>query len=149
MRPSACCRNLPSSAISILIKAYCAECTIIKRIITGKVERVAAAGYRASQNPENKGDEEYNRYLAILFPSTQLKILDYNRVLKDLNGRTPEQFMEELKKVFEISELPAQAHPTKQNVVNMYLGGKWFACEFKQEYLQDLGPVDSLDVALL
>lgn len=108
-----------------------------------------AAGYRASQNPENKGDEEYNRYLAILFPSTQLKILDYNRVLKDLNGRTPEQFMEELKKVFEISELPAQAHPTKQNVVNMYLGGKWFACEFKQEYLQDLGPVDSLDVALL
>jgi len=52
-----------------------------------------AASYRAEQNPNNTGDEEYNRYLAILFPSTQLKILDYNRVLKDLNGRTPEQLM--------------------------------------------------------
>ena len=90
-----------------------------------------AAGYRASQNPQNKGDEEYNRYLAILFPSTQLKILDYNRVLKDLNGRTPEQFMEELKKIFQISELPGQAHPTKQNVVNMYLGGKWYSLTAK------------------
>ena len=56
-----------------------------------------AASYRAEQNPKNTGEEEYNRYLAILFPSTQLKILDYNRVLKDLNGRTPEQLMEELK----------------------------------------------------
>lgn len=108
-----------------------------------------AAGYRASENPQNKGDEEYNRYLAILFPSTQLQILDYNRVLKDLNGRTPEQLMAELERIFEISELPGQAHPARQNVVNMYLGGKWYACEFKPAFLKDLGPVDSLDVALL
>lgn len=108
-----------------------------------------AAGYRASQNPENKGTEEYNRYLAILFPSTQLKILDYNRVLKDLNGRTPEEFLEKLGEVCYVGELPGAAHPAKQNVVNMYLGGKWYSCEFKPELLQNLGPVDSLDVALL
>lgn len=108
-----------------------------------------AAGYRASQNPENKGTEEYNRYLAILFPSTQLKILDYNRVLKDLNGRTPEEFLEKLGEVCNVGELPGAAHPAKQNVVNMYLGGKWYSCEFKRELLQNLGPVDSLDVALL
>lgn len=108
-----------------------------------------AAGYRASQNPNNKGDEEYNRYLAILFPSTQLKILDYNRVLKDLNGRTQEELFAELKKIFTITELAGAEHPEKQNVVNMYIGGKWYACEFKPEYLNDLDPVDSLDVALL
>lgn len=108
-----------------------------------------AAGYRASQNPHNRGDEEYNRYLAILFPSTQLQIMDYNRVLKDLNGRTPEQLLSELQRVFEISELPAQAHPERQNVVNMYLSGKWYSCAFKSKYLENLGPVDSLDVALL
>ncbi|PBC73172.1 DUF1015 family protein [Fibrobacter intestinalis] len=108
-----------------------------------------AAGYRAAQNPNNRGDEEYNRYLAILFPSTQLKILDYNRVLKDLNGRTQEEFFAELEKVFSIEKLPSAAHPSKQNVVNMYIGGNWYACAFKPEYLEDLGPVDSLDVALL
>lgn len=108
-----------------------------------------AAGYRASQNPDNTGTEEYNRYLAILFPSTQLKILDYNRVLKDLNGHTPEQFMEKLGEVCTVSELSAAAHPERQNMVNMYLQGKWYSCAFRPEYLQNLGPVDSLDVALL
>ena len=108
-----------------------------------------AASYRAEQNPNNTGDEEYNRYLAILFPSTQLKILDYNRVLKDLNGRTPEQLMDEMKKVFDIAELDKMQSPAKQNQVNFYMGGKWYACTFKAEYLKNLGPVDSLDVALL
>ena len=108
-----------------------------------------AASYRAQQNPNNTGAEEYNRYLAILFPSTQLKILDYNRVLKDLNGRTPEQLMEELKQVFDIAELDSMQSPAKQNQVNFYMGGKWYACTFKDKFLKNLGPVDSLDVALL
>ena len=108
-----------------------------------------AASYRAEQNPKNTGNEEYNRYLAILFPSTQLKILDYNRVLKDLNGRTPEQLMEEMKLVFDIEELPSMQSPSKQNQVNFYMGGKWYACTFKDKFLKNLGPVDSLDVALL
>ena len=108
-----------------------------------------AASYRAEQNPQNTGNEEYNRYLAILFPSTQLKILDYNRVLKDLNGRTPEQLMAEMEKVFDIVELDSMKSPEKQNQVNFYMGGKWYACTFKAQFLKNLGPVDSLDVALL
>ena len=108
-----------------------------------------AASYRAEQNPKNTGEEEYNRYLAILFPSTQLKILDYNRVLKDLNGRTPEQLMAEMGKVFDIAPLAEMQSPAKQNQVNFYMGGKWYACTFKAQFLKNLGPVDSLDVALL
>lgn len=108
-----------------------------------------AASYRAEQNPKNTGDEEYNRYLAILFPSTQLKILDYNRVLKDLNGRTPEQLMAEMEQVFDIAPLAEMQSPEKQNQVNFYMGGKWYACTFKDKFLKNLGPVDSLDVALL
>lgn len=108
-----------------------------------------AASYRAEQNPKNTGEEEYNRYLAILFPSTQLKILDYNRVLKDLNGRTPEQLMAEMGKVFDIAPLAGMESPAKQNQVNFYMGGKWYACTFKAQFLKNLGPVDSLDVALL
>ncbi|MCQ2120694.1 MAG: DUF1015 family protein [Fibrobacter sp.] len=108
-----------------------------------------AASYRAEQNPKNTGEEEYNRYLAILFPSTQLKILDYNRVLKDLNGRTPDELMAEMGKVFDIAPLAGMESPAKQNQVNFYMGGKWYACTFKAQFLKNLGPVDSLDVALL
>ncbi|OWV12118.1 DUF1015 family protein [Fibrobacter sp. UWH1] len=111
-----------------------------------------AASYRAEEAKKAgtyTGDEEFNRYLAILFPSTQLKILDYNRVLKSLNGRTPEQLMAEMEKVFDIAPLAEMQSPAKQNQVNFYMGGKWYACTFKAEYLQNLGPVDSLDVALL
>ncbi|MCQ2061385.1 MAG: DUF1015 family protein [Fibrobacter sp.] len=108
-----------------------------------------AASYRAEQNPKNTGEEEYNRYLAILFPSTQLKILDYNRVLKDLNGRTPDELMAEMGKVFDIAPLAGMESPAKQNQVNFYMGGKWYACTFKPQFLKNLGPVDSLDVALL
>ena len=108
-----------------------------------------AASYRAEQNPKNTGEEEYNRYLAILFPSTQLKILDYNRVLKDLNGRTPDELMAEMGKVFDIAPLAGMESPAKQNQVNFYMGGKWYSCTFKAQFLKNLGPVDSLDVALL
>lgn len=108
-----------------------------------------AASFRAEQNPNNTGDEEYNRYLAILFPSTQLKILDYNRVLKDLNGHSVDELWQLMKAVFNVQELDKMQSPTKQNQVNFYIGGKWYACTFKPEFLKNLGPVDSLDVALL
>ena len=108
-----------------------------------------AAGYRADENPNNKGDEEYNRYLAILFPSTQLKILDYNRLLKNLNGRTSAELLTALEKVFSIVPLPTMQHPETQNQVNLYLNHQWYACHFLPKLLNNLGPVDSLDVALL
>lgn len=114
----------------------------------------SAAGARAALarkelDENHKGNEEYTRYLAILFPSTQLKILDYNRVLKSLNGRTPEQLLEELNLIFKIEKLSGMQSPEKQNQVNLYLAGSWYACSFREELLENLGPVDSLDVALL
>ncbi len=114
----------------------------------------SAAGARAAKareeaDPNFKGEEEYTRYLAILFPSTQLKILDYNRVLKNLNGRTPAELMAELEKVFTIEKLDSMQRPAKQNQVNLYIEHTWYACTFRPELLKDLGPVDSLDVALL
>lgn len=114
----------------------------------------SAAGARAAMarkelDENHKGDEEYMRYLAILFPSTQLKILDYNRVLKSLNGRTPQQLLQDLSSIFTIEKLSAMERPEKQNQVNLYLAGEWYACTFREELLENLGPVDSLDVALL
>lgn len=108
-----------------------------------------AAKARAEMDKNSTGEEEYTRYLAILFPSTQLKILDYNRVLKTLNGRTPAELLAELGKVFTIDKLDGMQSPAKQNQVNLYLEKTWYACTFKPELLQNLGPVESLDVALL
>lgn len=108
-----------------------------------------AAEERAKGNPAHKGTEEYNRFEAILFPSSQLKIFDYNRVLKDLNGLSPEAFLRKLADVFVISPLPSMQSPGKQNQVNLYIQGAWYACTFRSELLKNLGPVDSLDVALL
>ena len=114
----------------------------------------SAAGARAAQerakaNPAHTGAEEYNRFEAILFPSNQLKIFDYNRVLKDLNGLSASEFLTKIQTVCQVSLLAEMAKPTQQNQVNLYLDGQWYACVFRAEFLKDLGPVDSLDVALL
>jgi len=114
----------------------------------------SAAGARAAQerakaNPAHKGTEEYNRFEAILFPSNQLKIFDYNRVLKDLNGLSPDVFLKKLADVFVISPLTEMKSPEKSNQVNLYIQGCWYSCVFRSDWLKGLGPVDSLDVALL
>lgn len=108
-----------------------------------------ASGYRAEQNKNNTGEEEYNRFLAILFPSTQLKIMDYNRVLKTWNGHTPESILKALESIFNVKKLNDMIHPQQMHQVHMYLQGSWYQCEFKDELLKDLGPVDTLDVSLL
>lgn len=108
-----------------------------------------SARARAAANPAHKGTEEYNRFQAILFPSTQLKIFDYNRLLKDLNGFSPESLLEKLKEVFKITPLFFMQTPKKMNQVHLYLKGQWYACEFLPQHLQGLDVVGALDVALL
>ncbi len=108
-----------------------------------------AASYRAAENPHHHGDEEYSRFLAILFPSTQLKILDYNRVLKDFNGLSAETVLEQIKEVCHVEPLAQMEHPKSANQVNLYLGGVWYSCRFMDKFLKHLGPVESLDVSLL
>jgi uncharacterized protein (DUF1015 family) len=107
-----------------------------------------AAKTRAEKNPEHKGNEEYSRFLAILFPSTQLKILDYNRLVKSLDKKSPEDFLDALSEVCEIEKLPEMAAPQKAKQFSLYLKGAWYSCTFHEKhYSKD--PVKNLDVSLL
>ncbi len=108
-----------------------------------------AALYRAQNNPQHTSDEEYNRFMAILFPADHLKIFDYNRVVQDLNGHSSAEFMEKLGKIFDIEEIPSAQSPGQAQQVNLYLDKKWYACKFKSEHLQNLSVTDRLDVSLL
>ena len=108
-----------------------------------------AAEERAKNNPEHKGNEEYNRFLAILFPSTQLKILDYNRLVKDLNGHSPEEFLKALSEVCEIEALQGIAAPQKAKQFSLYLSGTWYNCVFDEKKYVKKDPVKNLDVSLL
>jgi len=108
-----------------------------------------AAEERAKHNPEHKGNEEYTRFLAILFPSTQLKILDYNRLVKDLNGYSPEDFLKALSEVCDIEKLPGLAAPQKAKQFSLYLKGTWYSCVFLEKVHAKKDPVKNLDVSLL
>lgn len=100
----------------------------------------------AKENPNHSGDEDYNWFLSVCFPAGQLKILPYNRVVKDLAGRTSEEFLAELKKVCEVSKT-SEKEPKSPTNVNMYLNGEWYALAFGST--DGLDAVESLDVSLL
>jgi len=105
---------------------------------------------RREANPNHGGDETYNHFLAVFFPENQLKILDYNRVVKDLNGRTPEQFLEEVKKSFDVTAAPAgQPKPTEPTTFGMFLEGRWHRLTAKPGTFPAGDPVKSLDVSIL
>jgi len=104
------------------------------------------ARLRRDRNPRHTGQEDYNWFLCVLFPASELKILPYNRIVFDLNGRTPEQFLGEVKARFGLSE-NAAATPGAVGDVSMYLGGKWYGLKLKPEPNAD--PVSRLDVSLL
>ena len=103
---------------------------------------------RREEHPDYDGTEEFNYFLSVLFPDEQLKILDYNRVLKDLNGYTEQDFLEKVKEKFTVKESAVQVHPDKQGTFGMYLGKKWYRLTAKPEILSD-DPVDGLDVSVL
>ena len=99
----------------------------------------------AKQNASrHTGEEEYNFFLAVLFPHTQLKILDYNRVVKDLNGRTEEEFLDEIAQRFTVTASPAPVRPSRKGEIGMYLSGHWYRLERPASAGSD--PVASLEV---
>ena len=102
-------------------------------------------------NAAHTGDEEYNYFMAVCFPETQLKIIDYNRVVKDLNGVTPEQFMTALEEDFTVTpyEGEGECHPSHLHNFSMYLGGKWYSMETKPGRYDDNDPIGVLDVTIL
>lgn len=102
-------------------------------------------------NAAHTGDEEYNYFMAVCFPETQLKIIDYNRVVKDLNGLTPEQFLSALEEDFTVTpyEGEGECHPSHLHNFSMYLGGKWYSMETKPGRYDDNDPIGVLDVTIL
>lgn len=104
--------------------------------------------HRREVNPGYTGNEEFNYFLAVLFPDEELMIMPYNRVVKDLNGLSEEEFMAKIKDKFTVSESSTQVAPSKKGEFGMYLGRKWYTLTAKEEILSS-DPVDGLDVAVL
>ena len=103
---------------------------------------------RRAEKPDYTGDEEFNYYLAVLFPSDKLRIMDYNRVVKDLNGMTEKEFLEKLSEKFEIRETAGRAKPEKQWDFGLYMDKKWYMLTAKDE-IKSEDAVKGLDVSIL
>ncbi|MFG6424707.1 MAG: DUF1015 domain-containing protein [Paramuribaculum sp.] len=115
--------------------------------------RTAAAALvgaeKAKANPDHRGDEEYNFFLAVAFPSSHLKIIDYNRVVKDLNGFTPEEFLDKLRENFEVADMGAEIYqPSALHNFSLYLGGRWYSLTALPGRFDDADPIGVLDVTI-
>ena len=104
---------------------------------------------RREQNPDFDGTEEFNYFLSVLFADEQLMIMDYNRVVKDLNGYTPEQFLEKVSGIFDVTlDQCTEHHPMQKGEFTMYLDDKWYRLVVRAED-KNIHPVDGLDVSIL
>lgn len=105
---------------------------------------------KMKQNPNHTGEEEYCYFLAVIFPDNQLKIIDYNRLVKDLNGLTPAQLLDALTENFEVKKCGAEIyHPDRLHNFAMYLDGAWYSLTAKQGTYDDNDPIGVLDVTIL
>lgn len=105
---------------------------------------------KMSQNPDHTGNEEYCFFLAVIFPDNQLKIIDYNRLVKDLNGLTPTQLLDALTEHFEVKKCGAEIyHPDRLHNFAMYLDGAWYSLTAKPGTYDDNDPIGVLDVTIL
>lgn len=107
----------------------------------GQMKRYESGGYT--------GDEEFNYFLAVAFADSDLRIMDYNRVVKDLNGFTPAEFLGRISDSFEIKEQERPYSPQKKHTFGMYLDSRWYSLAAKDKIINDLNPVESLDVSVL
>lgn len=105
---------------------------------------------RRSLHPDYDGTEEFNTFLSVLFPEEELMIMPYNRVVKDLNGRTKEQFLAEISDKFDVAELGKKPFaPEKKGTFGMYLDGSWYCLTAHDDITGSSDPVEALDVAVL
>ncbi len=116
--------------------------------------RTAAAALvgneKKQQNPNHTGNEEYNFFMAVLFPDNQLTIIDYNRVVQDLNGLSKEDFLKKLEVIFEVTDKGTQEYkPGKLHNFSMYLDGRWYVLDAKKGTYDDSDPIGVLDVTIL
>ena len=112
---------------------------------------VNVAKMRREQNPDYNGTEEFNFFLAVLFPAESLEIMDYNRVVKDLNNNTESEFIDKIKADFVIEDAPCDGayHPEAKHTFGMYMSGKWYKLTAKDGTFDPQNPVDQLDVSIL
>ena len=104
---------------------------------------------KAQNNPNHTGDEEYNYFLAVAFPASHLKIIDYNRVVRDLNGLTPEEFLNRLRENFIVEEKGTEIYkPAALHNFALYLDGKWYSLTAKEGTYDDKDPIGVLDVTV-
>ena len=115
--------------------------------------RTAAAALvgaeKARNNPAHRGDEEYNYFLAVAFPSSHLKIIDYNRVVRDLNGLSPAEFLEKLEYKFIIEDTGSEIYrPAALHNFALYLEGRWYSLTARPGTYDDSDPIGVLDVTI-
>jgi hypothetical protein len=104
---------------------------------------------KAKQNPNHRGDEEYNFFMAVCFPANQLTIIDYNRVVKDLNGLSDEEFLKKLSDDFIVEKKGAEIFkPSRLHEFSLYLGGNWYSLVAKPGTYNDNDPIGVLDVTI-
>lgn len=103
---------------------------------------------RREEHPGYTGEEEFNYFLSVIFPDDELMIMDYNRVVRELNGLTPEEFLSGIKKVFDVETLDKAEHPKRKGQVTLFLEDKWYLLTLKPEY-GNCDPVEGLDVSIL
>lgn len=104
---------------------------------------------KADNNPQHRGDEEYNYFMAVCFPSSQLTIIDYNRVVKDLNGLTEEQFLAAIEKNFIVEKKGENIYkPQALHNFSLYLAGCWYSLTAKEGICDDKDPIGVLDVTI-
>ena len=136
--------------IDAITKAFAAMPALY--IADGHHRSAAAAlvgAEKAKQNPNHKGDEEYNYFMAVCFPANQLTIIDYNRVVKDLNGLTAEEFLSAVSRNFVIEEKGSEIYkPLALHNFSLYLEGKWYSLTAKEGTYNDNDPIGVLDVTI-
>jgi uncharacterized protein (DUF1015 family) len=106
------------------------------------------ATQRAAVNPRHDGDEDYNHFLCVAFPHDEMRILDYNRLVKDLHGLNAKDFLARIGKQFSVAAADGQARPVRAGQFGMYLDKRWYQLDIKPELIP-ADPVASLDVSLL
>jgi len=104
---------------------------------------------RKKNNPDHSGNEEYNYFLSVIFPDDQLYIMDYNRVVTDLNNVAKEEFLQKIKEKFDVTEESSQYKPESKHTFGMYLEGTWYQLIPHDNIYDEDDPVGSLDVSIL
>lgn len=138
-----------------VIESLCASFAAVPALYIADGHHRAASAVKVAQmrraaHPDYDGTEEFNFFLSVLFPAEELEILDYNRVVKDLNGLTGEEFLQKLQADFTVTPAPASPYrPEKRHMFGLYLGGKWYVLALKPGTVDEHDPVASLDVSVL